>query len=82
MIYYESKSKKSFGNFVICIFLLIIIYILINLINKIEVRPIESVDKITSEVTSYNTNEISLENMINNSMYSIVGVSKMQEKNT
>lgn len=82
MIYYEQKEKKSFGFLIICLFLAVIIYVLVNLINKVDYNLTILDKKETSEVTSYSSNEINLQNLINNSMYSIVGISKLEEKST
>lgn len=82
MIYYEQKPKKSLGFIIICLFLIVIIYILVNLINKIDYNMVNISKEETSEVTSFSSNEINVENLIENSMYSIVGVSKIKEKNT
>lgn len=82
MIYYEQKQKKSLGYIIICLFLIVIIYILVNMINKID-YTVTSVSKgETSEVTSFSSNDISVENLIENSMYSVVGISKIKEKTT
>ena len=81
MIYYEQKEKKSLGFLVICIFLSVIIYILINLINKIDYSFVNLENEVTP-VTSNITNMVNVENLINNSMYSVVGVSKIEEKST
>ena len=81
MIYYERKEKKSFGFLIVCIFLIVIIYILVNLINKIDYNLSDYSDK-TESVTSYNTNEIDKESLIKNSLYSIVSISKVREKST
>ena len=80
MIYYEQKQKKSLGFIIICLFLIVIIYILVNLINKIDYNMINISEEKTSEVTSFSSNEINIENLIENSMYSIVGISKIKEK--
>lgn len=82
MIYYEQKQKKSLGFIIICLFLIVIIYILVNLINKIDYNIVSISKEETSEVTSFSSNDISIENLIDNSMYSIVGISKIKEKTT
>ena len=81
MIYYEKKSKKTIGFLIICLFLLVIIYILVSLINKIDYNISMFSNNQIEEVTSFSSNnEISVEELIENSMYSIVGVSKIKEK--
>ena len=81
MIYYEQKEKKSLGFLVICVFLIVIIYILVNLINKIDYSFVNFENEV-APVTSDISNIVDIENLINNSMYSIVGISKIEEKST
>ena len=82
MIYYEQKPKKSFGFIIICLFLIVIIYILVNMINKIDYNVKAVSKEETEEVTSFSSNDINIENLIENSMYSVVGISKIKEKTT
>ena len=83
MIYYEKKPNKSLGFIVICIFLIVIIYILVNLINKIDYNVPEVSKTETEEVTSFSSDEeMDIETLIENSMYSIVGISKIKENTT
>lgn len=71
-MYYEKKKNNSFGIALIIIFLLIIIWILVNLINKID-SNLNSNVAITEETgTDTVLNDFNIENLVKNASYSVV----------
>lgn len=81
-IYYESKKNHSFGMALILLLLVAIIMILINLGQKIGTYEVSSKEKTELTGTDSALSEFNLQNLVENASYSIVGVSKMNEKNT
>lgn len=81
-MYYEARKKNSVGIVFILILLIIIIFILIRLGQKIEHRLLNVNENV--ELTGTNTvfNEFNLQDLIENAGYSVVGVSKLNEKNS
>lgn len=82
MIYYQEKEKKSIGFIVISLFLIVIIYILVNLINRVDVSLQNINNQEVQEVSSYKSEEVDVTNLVESSMYSIVGISKLKENST
>lgn len=81
-MYYERRKNNSLVTLLILAFLVLITFILISLMQKIE-KSFLSVNEKT-ELTGTDTilNEFNLQNLVENVSYSIVGVSKLNEKNT
>ena len=71
-MYYEKKRNNYFGTFIIILFLMIIILILLNLVSRIN----ESYSVVTEETEETGTeaiaNEFNIENLMKNSIYSVV----------
>lgn len=81
-MYYETKKSKPFGMVLILTLLAIIIVILIMFMRKIENNYL-SVSKFSETTETDNViSNFSLKDLAKNSSYSVVGVSKMNEKNT
>lgn len=81
MMYYERKKNNYLGTILIIFFLMIIILVLVNLINKIDSNyymQAESEETGTETVLS----EFNIENLMKNSIYSVVGISKLNETST
>lgn len=82
MIYYQEKEKKSIGFIIISLFLIIIIYILVSLINRVDMSFQKINNQEIETVSSYKSDEIDAVNLVKSSMYSIVGISKLKENST
>ena len=80
--YYENKRKMSFGMALILIFLIIIIIILIRVVQKLENENFNK--NIQAELTGTDTVQVefNLQDLVKNASYSVVGVSKLNQKNT
>ena len=81
-MYYEARKKSSVGIVFILILLIIIIFVLVRLGQKIENRFWENNEKVELTGTDTVLNEFNLQDLIENAGYSIVGVSKLNEKNS
>lgn len=81
MMYYERKKNIHFGTILILLSFMIIILVLVNLINKIDSNYYMQAE---SEETGTETvlNEFNIENLMKNSIYSVVGISKLNETST
>lgn len=82
-MYYETRKNKSLGIALILVLLVVIIAILISLIKIIENNSVDSSYK-NIEATGTDTvdSEFSPKDLAKNSGYSVVGISKLNEKNT
>ena len=71
-MYYENKKSGFWGVMLILLFLSFIIAILINLINKVD--SVTNINKMEVEETGTDTvlNDFGVENLVENSSYSIV----------
>jgi len=81
-MYYEQHKKNYLGTTLILILLLIIIVILINLITKVDAKTTK--DLIISEEAGTDTvlNNFNVENLVTNTSYSVVGISKIMQNDT
>ena len=81
-MYYEKRKNNSFGIALILVFLIIICVILIRLTQKVENNILDAGQQIELTGTDTVLSEFNLQNLVKNASYSIVGVSKLNEKNT
>lgn len=81
-MYYEKRKNNSFAIAVILAFLIAIIFILLNLVEKIENNFLGVEEKVELTGTDTVLEEFNLQDLVNNASYSIVGISKLNEKNT
>ena len=81
-MYYEKRKNNSIAIVIIIIFLIAIIFILLNLVEKIERNFLGEEEKIEPTGTDTVLAEFNMKDLVNNASYSIVGVSKLNEKNT
>jgi len=81
-MYYENRKKGSLGIALILLLLVFIIFILIRLGKIMEYQGIQKTEK--TELTGTDTvlNEFNLQDLVQNASYSVVGVSKWNEKNS
>lgn len=81
-MYYETKKSKPYGVVLILLFLAVIIIILLSLIKRMENDIWNNAQEL--EVTGTDTvlTEFNLKDLAKNASYSVVGVSKLNEKNT
>ena len=82
-MYYETKKQTSFTMALILIFLVVITVILITLVQKIErSSALSKTENIELTGTDTVLTDFNLQDLVKNASYSIVGVSKLNEKNT
>lgn len=81
-IYYENRRNHSLGMALILLFLVAIIVILINLGQKIGAYELPLKEKTELTGTDSVLNEFNLQDLVKNASYSIVGISKLNKKNT
>lgn len=79
-MYYEKNKNNNLGIFLIVFFLIIIIAILVNLINKIDANMNHEVEETVVTGTDTVLNDFSVENLVKNSIYSIVRNIKVKSK--
>ena len=79
-MYYEKNKNNNVGIFLIVFFLIIIITILVNLINKIDANMNHEVEETVVTGTDTVLNDFSVENLVKNSIYSIVRNIKVKSK--
>lgn len=71
-MYYEKRKNNYLGTFIIILFLFVIILILISLVNRLNINY-SIVEEETEETgTEAVLNEFSIENLMKNSIYSVV----------
>ena len=81
-MYYETKKTKPYGIILILFLLAIIIIILLSLIKRIEIGYSKFTEKSEETGTDIVITEFNSKDLAKNAGYSIVGVSKLNEKNT
>lgn len=81
-MYYENRKNNSFGMAIILIFLVAITIILISLMQKVESNFLSVNEEVKLAGTDTILNEFNIKDLAENSSYSVVGVSKLNEKNT
>ena len=82
-MYYETTRKnKSYGVVLILLLLAVIIVILLSLIKRVEGNSINNPENLEETGTDTVLTEFNLQDMAKNASYSVVGVSKLNEKNT
>lgn len=81
-MYYEKKKNNYLGTIVIIAFLIIIIGILLSLLNRMDMNYTVSQEEIEETGTEAVATEFNIENLMKNSIYSVVGISKLNESST
>ena len=81
-MYYEKRKNNSFAIAVILAFLVAIMITLWSLTQKIDNNFPKVNEQIAPTGTDTVSNEYNLQNLIENASYSIVGISKFNEKST
>lgn len=71
-MYYEKRKNNYLGIIVIIMFLVIIIAILLSLVNKVDSSYQADLGETTETGTEAVKNEFSVENLMKNSIYSVV----------
>lgn len=71
-MYYEKKKNNYLGIIIIILFLIIIIAILLNLVNKLDFSYQTQLGETTETGTEAIKNEFNVENLMKNSIYSVV----------
>lgn len=82
MMYYEKKKNNSLWMILIIFFLIVIIGILVNLINKIDSELNKEANITVGAGTDTVLNDFNIDDLVKNSIYSVVGVSKSNQNNT
>ena len=83
-MYYETKKDKPYGIMLILMMLVVIILILISLMKRVENNYFSLSDSKNLEPTGTDTivTDFSPQDLAKNAGYSVVGISKLNEKNT
>lgn len=81
-MYYETKKNKPYGIVLILLLLAIIIVILLSLVKRVENSFLKFSEKSEETGTDTVITEFSSKDLAKNSGYSVVGISKLNEKNT
>lgn len=81
-MYYESKKGGSLIRVLILFCLLIITVILVSLINKLDSKLTPEVVATEDVGTDTVLQDFNIENLVENSSYSVVGISKLNKKDT
>ena len=83
-MYYENKKDKPYGIALILLMLIVIIVLLLSLVKRVENNYLSLTDSKSLETTGTDTtvSDFSPQNLAKNAGYSVVGVSKLNEKNT
>lgn len=81
-MYYEKTKNNSLSMIIIILFLIVIIFILVNMFEKIENNSKPNTEEIELTGTNPIAEDFNLQDLLKNTSYSIVGVSKLNEKNT
>jgi len=81
-MYYEKRKNNSFGIAIILAFLVAILIILWSLTQKIDNSFLKADEQTELTGTDVATSEFNLQNLIENASYSVVGISKLNEKST
>ncbi len=71
-MYYERKKNNYLGTFIIIVFLMIIIAILLNLVSKLNIDYSSYAEDTEETGTEAVANEFNIENLMKNSIYSVV----------
>ena len=71
-MYYERKKNNYLGTLIIIVFLMIIIAILFNLVSRLNTNYINTVEETEETGTEAVANEFNIENLMKNSIYSVV----------
>lgn len=71
-MYYERKKNNYLGTFIIIVFLMIIIAILLNLVSKLNTEYSSYEEETEETGTEAISNEFNIENLMKNSIYSVV----------
>lgn len=71
-MYYERKKNNYLGTFIIIVFLMIIIAILLNLVSKLNIDYSSYAEETEETGTEAVANEFNIENLMKNSIYSVV----------
>lgn len=71
-MYYEKRKSNYFGTFIIILFLMVIIVILLNLVSRINENYSVYTEKTEETGTDAIANEFNIENLMKNSIYSVV----------
>lgn len=82
MYYYTSRKNNSVGIALILIFLAAIIFILINLGQKLEITNSYQAETTELAATNSTSMEFCLQDLVKNASFAVVGISKLNEKNT
>ncbi len=71
-MYYEKRKSNYFGTFIIILFLMVIIVILLNLVSRINENYSVYTEETEETGTDAIANEFNIENLMKNSIYSVV----------
>ena len=81
-MYYETKKSKPYGILLILLLLMAIIIILLSLVKRIENNFLMFSEKSEETGTDTVLTEFSSKDLAKNAGFSVVGISKLNEKNT
>lgn len=81
-MYYEAKKKSSITTWLILAFLIAIIAILVIFINRFNSNFIYKTPIMEETGTDTVLNDFDIDNLVENARYSVVGVSKLNQKDT
>lgn len=81
-MYYEKRKNNSFATAIILAFLIAIMFMIFSLMQKIEKSFLREKEETKLAGTDSVLAEFSLKDLAKNSSYAIVGISKLNEKNT
>lgn len=71
-MYYEKRKNNYLGTFIIIIFLFVIILILVSLMNRLNMSYSVVTEETEETGTEAVANEFNIENLMKNSIYSVV----------
>ena len=81
-MYYGKKKNNFLGIFIIIVFLIIIVAILLSLVNILNTSYLVVTEDTEETGTEAVANEFDIENLMKNSIYSVVGISKLNDAST
>lgn len=71
-MYYEKRKNNYLGTFIIIVFLFVIILILVSLMNRLNMSYSVVTEETEETGTEAVANEFNIENLMKNSIYSVV----------
>lgn len=71
-MYYEKRKNNYLGTFIIIVFLFVIILILFSLMNRLNMSYSVVTEETEETGTEAVANEFNIENLMKNSIYSVV----------